>query len=857
MLVSRMNWLKSSITRSSKLKSPLGKSSRSLWRATGWTSLIVSAALLSGCKTTKGEPNLKYSGTPRDGDYYKEVATKIDYPDVGQESSEEVAHAVSPRRLRVPTKDQIWDLGLDEALRTALQNAEVIRDNGSFLSPGNRLLNNPDFTSSIHDVAIQETNTLFGQGGVEAALSEFDAQFTSNAFIGRSKQLSESTTIGFRELDEQAEDVLDFRSSLAKIFADGTSASVAHNWLYSDTNQAGPQARPFDSQWTSRPGRGQDGGLPTFHAEVRRPLWAGSGSEYTRVAGPIARRPTLQSTPNVNQGVVIARIRTDISITEFEEAVATLLKDVEETYWDLSLAYRTYDAETKARNSSLQTWREVKTGKDAGSVRGADEAQARDSYYEVRARVENSLANIFQTELRMRRLMGLAVNDGRVMRPSDEPITAEVLPDWNIALSEALTMRPELRKQKWNIKSLELQHEASRSLVRPRLDVVARYDANGLGDTLSDAYDAAISNNQNGYGVGFEFSMPLGFRGAQAQVKNYEHRMAKARSVLANQELEVSHELAATLQQVDQTYTIAKTNFNRRRAAEQRLQAFEAEQKRSKDVVDQLLRAQISLAQAEVSYFQSLIGYNKALTDLKFRKGTILRDDQVYLSESMWSPEAYEQAMRKAWARSFAFDAPTMRTEPTEFSLDGDDVVLTSAPAEWNGHVEPLVPTQELPPVPAVPPAEVPPAKRLDNRSANRAFEAEVGGLNDDSDESEDFVIPRLPRPMQPEAAASEEPMTEESTLQKPIRSDDDSFGDDVFEKPLSRAGASRSSLLQATRKSLNFSSDVTNGPAETASEFSTPIRRNDSGIEQVGASSTRQGGGVERAEFRKPIRRQ
>ncbi len=853
MLVSRMNWLSSSITRNSTHGTQPGKSARPFWRAMRWTSLIVSAALLSGCKTTEGEPELKYSGTAKDGDYYKEVATKIDYPDVGQESMEEVAQAVSPRRLRVPTKEQIWDLGLDEALRTALQNAEVIRDNGSFLSPGNRLLNNPDFTASIHDVAIQETNTLFGQGGVEAALSEFDAQFTTNTFIGESQQLSESNTIGFGALDEQKEEVLDFRSSLAKIFADGTSASLAHNWLYSDTNQTGANARPFDSQWTSRPGRGQDAGLPTFHAEIRRPLWAGSGTEYTRVAGPIARRPTLQSTPNVNQGVVIARIRTDISIADFEEAVATLLKDVEETYWDLSLAYRTYDAETKARNSSLQTWREVKTGKDAGSVRGADEAQARDNYYEVRARVENALANVYQTELRMRRLMGLAVNDGRIMRPSDEPITAEVLPDWNIALSEALTMRPELRKQKWNIKSLELQHEASQSLVRPRLDVVARYDANGLGDTLFRAYDAAIANQQNGYGVGFEFSMPLGFRGAQAQVKNYEHRMAKARSVLANQELEVSHELAATLQQVDQTYTIAKTNFNRRRAAEQRLQAFEAEQKRSKDVVDQLLRSQISLAQAEVSYFQSLIGYNKALTDLKFRKGTILRDDQVYLSESMWSPEAYEQSMRKAYARSFAFDAPNLKTEPQEFSLDGDDVVLTAAPAEWNGHAEPFNPAQDLPPVPNVPPADAPPAKKLDNRSANRAFEAEVGGLNDASDESSDFVVPTVPQPMLPSAPASEEPLTEESTFQKPVRSDDDSFGDEVFEKPLSRSGSTRNSLLQMTRKSLQPTSEAT----ETASEYATPIRRPASGIQQTGARTTKSGSDIERAEFRAPIRRQ
>ena len=62
-----------------------------------------------------------------------------------------------------------------------------------------------------------------------------------------------------------------------------------------------------------------------------------------------------------------------------------------------------------------------------------------------------------------------------MIRPADEPIASEIVPDWKSSLTEALTERLELRKQKWNIKSLELQLKAARSLTKPRLDFISRY----------------------------------------------------------------------------------------------------------------------------------------------------------------------------------------------------------------------------------------------------------------------------------------------------------------------------------------------------------------------------------------------
>lgn len=733
------------------------KSVTSRWQQCRWLSLIVAASVAPGC-VTEGD-SLRYLNRGDDNvNYYIDQAAKIDYPDTVQQSPDAVTTTEEPRRISGIRKDEIRDVSLATALRTSLENAEIIRDNAQFLNAGNRLLTNPEFASSIYDVAIQETNTLFGQGGQEAALSEFDGQFTTNMTWGRTEQISESSTIGFAALQEQDTEFGDFRSSLSKIFADGSSLALSHNWIYTGVNQRGVGARPFPSQFSSRAGAAQEIGLPTVGAEFRHPLLAGSGTEYTRVAGPIARRPTLQSTPTVNQGVVIARIRTDIAIADFEESVATLLKDVEDTYWDLYLAYRTYDAEMVSLQSALQTWREVKANQEAGKVGAADEAQGRDNYFEIKNRAQAALNSLLQSELRLRRLMGTPVNDGMILRPTDDPITAQILPDWNVALTEALVNRPELRRQKWNVKSLQLQYDAAKSLIRPRLDFVARYEVNGFGDRLfgedtagfRSAYGSLLQGEQTGWGLGFEFSMPIGFRGAHAQMQNHEHRLTKARAGLAQQELEVSYEMAAVFQQIDQQFEAARINFNRRRAAERRVQAFEAEYKVGRTTLDLLLRSQISLAQAEIAYFQSIVGYNRALNDLKFRKGTALVDNNVYLSEGMWTGEAYGDAVRRAWERSFAFENPRLRTEPPEFATDGVMYMPAGAsgamPEDMPVETHPASPSAEE--LPATPPVEggttPPPApvKRApDSRSAFRDDEAAALSPRYE----EDFVAPQLP----------------------------------------------------------------------------------------------------------------
>src|SRR5260221_11063461 len=110
------------------------------------------------------------------------MATKLESPDVKNCSLAEVQDVDAPMTLTNNRYDKVWDLPLDEAVHTALQNSKVIRTLGSrFASQGgtrpqvadapNVLLQRPQSAETGFDPAIIEPNP---KTGCEAALGPSD-----------------------------------------------------------------------------------------------------------------------------------------------------------------------------------------------------------------------------------------------------------------------------------------------------------------------------------------------------------------------------------------------------------------------------------------------------------------------------------------------------------------------------------------------------------------------------------------------------------------------------------------------------------------------------------------------------------
>jgi len=615
----------------------------------GIVSLAVVLALgLTGCKS----PHKKLE--EHDLAHYVAVSTHIDYPDLVPRHDDgyaQIASTPRPNTLRNQSPTDFRDMTLQEAVHLALQNSQVLRDLGG------SVLRSPDSVETIHSPAIQETDPQFG---VEAALSAFDAQWSTVANIEKNDRALNNQFFGggTRMLSQ---DLLNYESELSKHSAVGTEMTARHNIDY-DFNNAPGNDTP-NKPWTS-----------IFEVEIRQPLLQGAGAKFNRIAGP-------DGSAGNYSGVLIARVNTDITLADFEAGVRDFVGDVETVYWELYFAYRNLDAKIGARDRALQTWQVTHTwfltGRRAG---GPDrEARAREQYFRLEADVQNALSGriqersrattfrgvggIHHNERRLRLMIGLPVNGPKLIRPSTEPTLAEVHYAWEDILAEALTRRVELRRQEWQIKQRELEMIAAKNLLYPELDVFGRYRWRGLGHNLiepngsgrppfNDAFQDLFNGNFQEWQLGVEFAMPIGFRQANAAVRNTELKLRREHVVLDEQRREVTLDVSNAIAEKDRAYLLAQTNLNRRVAAMQQLAATEAihndaDENQKSYLLDLLLDAQRRLGDADSQYYRSLVEYMMSIKQIHYAKGSLLEYCGVFLSEGPWPLQAYSQSIRR------------------------------------------------------------------------------------------------------------------------------------------------------------------------------------------------------------------
>jgi len=678
--------------------------------------LMASAVFLGGC-----HPQQPFY-LMEDGDlsHYLDVATEMEYSDVEEDSLDEVRQAHRPFSLTNPDPEEVWDLELEKAVQIALANSKVMRSiGGQILGEPDFLARSPDAVPTVYDPAIIETNP---RSGVEAALAAFDTQFTVDAFWEKIDQPRNSFAgVGLESFFPRIAqgDTGSFQAQLTKTAATGGTWQLSHNVEYDAQNIS----RIFTSSWNVN-----------LEAEFRQPLLQGAGVQYNRIAGPGA-------IPGFNNGVMIARINTDVALADFEIGVRNLVSDVEIAYWELYFAYRNLHAVIAGRDSGLQTWRQAYAEYVTGKGEAHEEARARQQYFAFRSAMEQALSSLYDTERKLRYLMGLASTDGRLIRPVTEPKLAEWNVDWDEAHYDALARRAELRRQRWQVKRRELEMISAKNYLLPRLDAVGRYRWVGLGDDLidpdgtvnafDDAYGSLTSGNFTEWYLGFNFQVPLGFRKEMAGVRHAQLNLARERAKLQDQELEISHQLAFAISELEAALVLTRTNFNRRVAARNEVVTATAKYEAGLQAwtLDQVLDAQRRLAEAESDYYRSLVDYNKAIANVHYRKGTLLEYNGVYLTEGPWPGKAYFDAHRRARQRDasfyldYGFTRPKVVSRgPVDQFADGGPIVLDDGTILYEGDEqgleviptpapEPTVaPKKDLPGPPAPTPVPEPPA---------------------------------------------------------------------------------------------------------------------------------------------------
>ncbi len=257
-----------------------------------------------------------------------------------------------------------------------------------------------------------------------------------------------------------------------------------------------------------------------------------------------------------------------------------------------------------------------------------------------------------------------------MIRPADKPTAARVDFDWHAIFEESLARNVELIRQGWQIRQAEMQLIAARNQLLPQSDIIGLYRWLGNGENFNSTRVSADNMGPDGnplyppsavadlwggtkqeFRVGWELNIPIGFRREMAQVRSSQLSLARERARLQDMELEVVHGLTDAVQRLDAGYRTLRTNFSRRVAANKQVDAVRAGYEAGTVPLDLLLDSERRQADANISYYQSLVEHNLNIANVHYRKGSLLDYNGVILQEGPWPKKAYFDAVNEARRR--------------------------------------------------------------------------------------------------------------------------------------------------------------------------------------------------------------
>ncbi len=543
-------------------------------------------------------------------------------------------------------------------------------------------------------------NPAIAHATVERALSKFDARWINSITWNKVDQPTLSLQQSFSNGDRA-----NLTSTLAKPLPTGGVAgiTVQTDYLNLSTPPSNPQFVALTTSYT-----------PQLQFVFEQPLLQGFGVEVNQL---LPRHPGsflipgLQASGGANEGILITHIRNAQSRAEFDAIINNMLFNVENAYWNLFSSYYNLAAQEEGYKNALDNYAFIfeRAGKLA---REEEKYLAEAQVHQFRTAVIEARQRVFTTERALRNLLGMPPSDGVRLVPTDDPTMVPLKPDYSAVANEALQFRPELAIARQELKARQLNLILNKNLRRPDLRLLTSYNIAGLGPRLDgrtsqeNALRALADNNFNSWQIQLRLDFPLGFRDANAVVRQSRLELEQAYLDLIEAERKTTSFMAQQIREVEATYQFIIYRRAQRKALEEyirlsrqgRLQGA-VQGGNFQGYVANLLSSQQQLAAATAAEYQAIADYNIALAQLEWAKGTIQNYNNVSVSEGPLPPHVQKKAEDHFRASEAALK---LREHPADMPL--------GPLHEWKPLPEvPLPPLPGAAPAPgALPPALVP-----------------------------------------------------------------------------------------------------------------------------------------------------
>ncbi len=366
--------------------------------------------------------------------------------------------------------------------------------------------------------------------------------------------------------------------------------------------------------------------------------FAGLGSRFARASASVnMRQPLMRGfmIDPVRLGVRIARVDLERSELGLVWRIMNVVSQVERAYLDLMAAEQSVRVQEKAVELAAQLLEDNRKRVEIGAMAPLDEKQAEAQL--ARARADLLLSERTETlqQSQLKNLLSgeyLEWSASRIV-PTGELLAEPAAFSRQSSWGRAMELRPDLQQRRLDLEREGILVRYNRNQVLPQLDVTSSFGYLGEGVALGTSRTLGQIRRQEfpQWFVGGAFSIPIGNRAARLELEK-SRRLQKQSLLLLKQyeqDIMVAVENAVTLARINRQRVDAVRQ--EREFAEAALEAEEIKLENGTSTSFVVLQLQRDLTQARTGEIQSLVEYNRALSELSLAEGATLRERGIEL----------------------------------------------------------------------------------------------------------------------------------------------------------------------------------------------------------------------------------
>jgi HAE1 family hydrophobic/amphiphilic exporter-1 len=345
--------------------------------------------------------------------------------------------------------------------------------------------------------------------------------------------------------------------------------------------------------------------------------------------------------PSINKiRIKLADNSAAISRYQLRTKIASVLADVENTYWELVLGLKDQGIRRKSLELTRRLAEKTRDLVREGFLPETATLQADASVAQRESDLELAANTVRDTLGRLQDILNLDPKTDVQIVPVDQPTLDAPKVDAEQAVKEALTRRPELPQAKLDLKNRGLNLEFAKNQVLPQLNLFFSYGLGGLaGDattfnsnpfvqsviaqqsippsSLVGGYGTSLENLFSGnfpsWRVGLSLSVPLGNEAAQSQLRKATLEAEKAALTVKDVERKIVVEVERLARQLQSLRKAINAVQAVREQTSRRLEMTQEQFNLGLAPMSAVLEAERDLATAEREEWRTIVDYNKVL----------------------------------------------------------------------------------------------------------------------------------------------------------------------------------------------------------------------------------------------------